>query len=132
MTPVDQTRFSENGDRGDCQSACIASLLNMDMKDVPYFYEKNDTVYFFRAMNRFLALHGLVHLETSPVNFHQAHFKEAASCYHMIYGESPRGVRHAVVALNGEIVHDPHPSRAGLDLEKADQWTFGWLVKGNS
>jgi len=81
MTPVDQTRFSENGDRGDCQSACIASLLNMDMKDVPYFYEKNDTVYFFRAMNRFLALHGLIHLETSPVNFHQAHFKEATSCY---------------------------------------------------
>lgn len=25
-----------------------------------------------------------------------------------------RGVEHSCVALDGEIVHDPHPSRAGL------------------
>jgi hypothetical protein len=36
--------------------------------------------------------------------------------YHIATGKSPRSDQvHAVVALDGRIVHDPHPSRAGLD-----------------
>ncbi len=34
-----------------------------------------------------------------------------------------RGLLHSCVGLNGEIVHDPHPSRAGL-LEITDYMTL--------
>jgi hypothetical protein len=34
--------------------------------------------------------------------------------YAIADGDGPRGVRHSVVVLDGQIVHDPHPSRAGL------------------
>jgi hypothetical protein len=33
---------------------------------------------------------------------------------HMMSGMGNRGLRHAVVARRGEMIHDPHPSRAGL------------------
>jgi hypothetical protein len=40
--------------------------------------------------------------------------------YHIACGKSPRlKHQHAVVALDGKIVHDPHPTRAGLDGEIA-------------
>lgn len=40
----------------------------------------------------------------------------APSGYHVACGKSPRSDQeHAVVALDGKIVHDPHPTRAGLD-----------------
>jgi hypothetical protein len=38
-------------------------------------------------------------------------------------GPSPRGVQHAVVMLDGEIVWDPHPSRDGI-LRVTDIWEF--------
>lgn len=39
-------------------------------------------------------------------------------------GKSPRGdFDHQVVALNGNIVHDPYPDNAGLDGEIKD-WTI--------
>lgn len=30
-------------------------------------------------------------------------------------GPGPRGLQHSCLAYDGEIVHDPHPSRAGLN-----------------
>lgn len=50
--------------------------------------------------------------------------------YHEISGPSPRGngVYHAVVGRNGEVVHDPHPSRAGLAGDPAT-WEYCYLVK---
>ena len=32
----------------------------------------------------------------------------------MAYGPSARGTQHSVIVLDGELWHDPHPSRAGL------------------
>jgi len=34
--------------------------------------------------------------------------------YHILGGPGPRGFGHSVVGLNGEMVHDPHPSREGI------------------
>jgi hypothetical protein len=48
--------------------------------------------------------------------------------YHQISGPSPRGqgIWHAVVGCNGQIVHDPHPSKAGL-LDP-EQWQYAILA----
>lgn len=43
-------------------------------------------------------------------------------------GMSPRGFRHAVVARNGVMVHDPHPTRGGLIGPGEDGWQYGFLI----
>ncbi len=131
MKPVDQQVLHDpdNGLYGDCQRACIASLLDLEPADVPHFHETDNPATFWRSMNSFLAERGLFHLTTGAVDFDQGHFLDSADCYHMIYGRTERGTLHAVVALNGEIVHDPHPSKAGLLESERDDWDFAFLVK---
>jgi hypothetical protein len=114
MKPVDQTLFGPrpNGKVGNCVSACIASLLDLDIADVPYFMGTDDEPddLWKKRINRWLAPRGFsfMHLKTDGKRFAQW-----PPGYFILMGRSPRGL-HAVVAKGGKIVHDPHPSRAGL------------------
>ncbi len=130
MTPINQEfrHDPDNGVYGDCQRACIASLLDLPISEVPHFLHDNtnDAAEFNRRINAFLAPRGLVHLETAAFDFAE-HIK--SDCFHMIYGPASRGFCHAVVGFNGEVLHDPHPSRAGLLPDRRDEWTFGFLVR---
>lgn len=109
MTPVDQTTFGFPG--GNCFSACVASLLDLQIDDVPYF--GHDDVWWDRA-TEWLAPHGLwplcVFFENAP---------DPPPALHILTGRSPREpddpkALHSVVARGDDIIHDPHPSRAGL------------------
>jgi hypothetical protein len=105
MTPVDQTEFYEAGkSTGNCQQAAVASLLGLDLSDVPNFIKHPHG--FWQSFWEFMAGRGLVVIELSG----ERHF----DCYHLAYGPSPRGISHAVVYRYGKLAHDPHPSRAGL------------------
>jgi hypothetical protein len=42
--------------------------------------------------------------------------------YCIANGPGPRGFRHAVVYLNGELVHDPHPEGGGLLKVEEYEW----------
>lgn len=132
MIPVDMLCLHDpqQGIYGDCQRACIASLLELNPKDIPHFYESGNDLIFWKSLNGFLAEHALLHLQVEAFNFGMGIFKGHADCYHMIYGNSCRNTLHAVVGLNGVIVHDPHPSRAGLLPDnKETPWFFAFLVK---
>lgn len=110
---------------GDCFRCCIASLLELSAARVPHFadYDWDDTSgRWFVDLNKWLAPRGVAYIEL-PVSDDGpesvAKWLSGATAfgfdiYHIIGGNSPRGVDHAVVARNGVIVHDPHPSRAGL------------------
>jgi hypothetical protein len=126
MKKVDQSVLHdpENGKYGDCQRACIASLLELDIEEVPHFAEVWCPLTYYKTMNQFLAERGLVHIEVDPINFGEGQFTDKADCYHMIYGLTERGTNHATVGLNGKMIHDPHPSRAGLIEVKS----FAFLV----
>lgn len=132
MTPYNQLVLHdpENNQYGDCQRACIASLLDIAPVQIPHFHESGDPLKFRKSLNGYLATMGLIHITTEPFNFRQGQFRGMANCYHMIYGQTVRGTRHAVVALNGEIIHDPHPSKAGL-IEDCDGGVreFAFLAK---
>jgi hypothetical protein len=128
MKPVDQLIEATPENNGDCLRACLASILEMPALHVPllggylkgernqlldlgawlrrfgytYVYAKADTTYLALALDH---VEGLVEV----------------SVYYIGCGPTVRGTKHAVV-LQGpaaEIVHDPHPSRAGL-LEVTD------------
>lgn len=114
MKPVDQDVFTVPG--GNCFSACVASLLELPLADVPYFMGQTDDHDWLGELNTWLAPRVLYAL---CLTFGGDY--ELPGLF-ILGGQSPRGDWcHAVVARGrGEVVHDPHPSRAGvLSLEDA-------------
>lgn len=116
MIPIDQNIFyAEDQDgnvieKGNCRTACVASILEIPLAEVPYFVAFPD---WEKEQARFLAERGL-HAKWS---YGYGHSKPEG--YSIAVGISPRSRKdkplyHAVVALDGEIVHDPHPDRAGI------------------
>jgi hypothetical protein len=108
MIPVDQTTFGIPG--GNCFSACVASLLNLPIDDVPYFMGAENWLTAFTEWLRLYSMYPIVFkVNTSPDDT----WRPAG--YHILGGQSVRGP-HSVVARGHDIVHDPHPSRSGLIL----------------
>lgn len=132
MKPVDQefTHRPEIGQHGDCQRAVIASLLSLPISGVPHFLQEanGDPGTYWTLLQSFCRKHGYAYL-TVPARSGFAFYGDDGDVYHEISGPSPRGngAYHAVVGRNGEIVFDPHPSRAGLSGDPAD-WEFSYLV----
>jgi hypothetical protein len=110
MIPVTQTIFHNDleGRVGNCLQAVIASVTEKSLEEVPHFAAMADDVWFDNTCN-FLNEHGFniydCEIEEVP------HVKEN---YVLVVGKSPRGVSHVVIYQNGQLVHDPHPSRAGI------------------
>ena len=95
MKPVTQTRI---GNDGNCLAACMASILEIPLYQVPEFTEDG----WLEELNDFLANHNLQYKRrpvegTRPVG------------WSTIERISPRGGLHACVARDGKLVHDPHP-----------------------
>lgn len=110
MKPVDQ-RFLTHPE-GDCFAACLASILELPLGDVPNF--KGD--YWRVEFNEWLLPRGLA---IYTVNLPEGVEIAAPNAkryfmpgYTVLAAQSPRfDCLHAVVCFNGEIVHDPHPMR---------------------
>lgn len=132
MKPVKQTIMHDpdSGKYGDCQRACVASLLELPIEDVPHFGEGDPSVHeFYKRINKFLRLRGLSFIDTYAVDFSSKFYDGKCDVYHMIYGKTVRGFQHAVVAMNGKIVHDPHPSNDGLLESERENWTHRFLIR---
>ena len=109
MRPVDQDRFysKELGTRGNCLQAAVASILDLPLAAVPNFMDADSAHGFWAAYEEFLRARGFEYIEL-PGN-------HCPDCFYLASGSSPRGVKHAVIMRDGKLVHDPHPSRAGID-----------------
>jgi hypothetical protein len=133
MTPADQefTHAPEAGQYGDCQRAVIASLLDLPISAVPHFLQEaqGDPSIYWEKLQAFVRSHGFAYF-TVPARTGGAFYGYEGDVYHEISGPSPRGngVSHAVVGRNGEVVFDPHPSRAGLSGDSAS-WEYAFLVR---
>lgn len=119
MQPVLQTE-TELG-RGNCLSACLASILDLPADSVPNFRLAADQ---FAAAQEWLATRGLY-----AVRFvaDRARLFVPSGKYCVLLGKSPRrDVGHAVVGVTTpcgfDVAHDPHPSGGGLD---GDPW---WVL----
>lgn len=109
MKPVYQTLTGRPF--GNCMQAAIASILELSLEDVPNFTMAMDMD---EAVNEFLAPlgFGIVNMEPNE------DYPWSPSGYHLLYGKSPRGLQHAVVAFNGKIVHDPNRDGGGLETHE--------------
>lgn len=128
MTPHTQTILADpvrndghdaNGVPGDCYRTAIACLLDAAAPtDVPHFVEAGDA--WWDETQKWVRARGdaLYYLPVPvPEDWQEWWDYHSQRLDHVILsGPSPRGTfGHAVVGTpNLEVVHDPHPSRAGL------------------
>lgn len=139
MKPVDQDEFYP---RGNCWEACIASILELPLEalrqhgnDRHDFHAKwvresteREAYAHHEAYQRAQRRLGFVVVKVYPSRENDGYREDGSyRCpgaiprgYAMANGVSPRTkpdgtpILHSVVVLDGVIVHDPHPSRAGL------------------
>lgn len=116
MIPVYQTKFLSEGNRGNCFSAAVASILEIPLEDVPPFEEqKGDwTEDFFNFSLRHNLKFVIVYEEEDIAEYVDE--KDLPNFYYIAVGASPRNIstQHAVVYKQGKLVHDPHFSGDGI------------------
>ena len=98
-------------ERGNCYATCIASLLAVDVKDVPNFCARHESWY--EDTNRWLASWGLAVL-CFPFDPFLTVPEQRQDIILIASGPGPRGHRHSVLWRGGRLFHDPHPSSLGL------------------
>lgn len=116
FTPTTQSR--EGWPHGDCVRASYATLLDLPLSAVPRFdpavlggEEQHD------RERRWLRSIGftLVEISSAPDELPEEVLGMIPRGLHLISGISPRNLGHRCVGMDGRVVWDPHPSRAGLD-----------------
>lgn len=115
---IDQTTFHDPADpgSGNCTEAAVASLLGLPLDAVPRFRGAGPEAHdFWDAFKRFFAERGL-----EVVRFNGELIFDSL---YLASGPSARGCDHMVVMRDGNLAHDPHPSRAGL-LEVKHVWAL--------
>lgn len=109
MIPHTQTIFVNDprGIPGDCMQTAVASLLDLPTEAVPHFAAFDGPGAWFDAFALWLKGRGLV-IRAFP-------YAEEVDRPCLALGMSPRGVEHVVVWGREGMLHDPHPSRAGIE-----------------
>lgn len=118
MTPVKQTKlYTPDGiHNGNCYAACIASLLDLPLWMVPPWEDMfGRGAWYIRTEEWLLRIFRLKIVKT------KGHQVEDMPEFYIANGLSPRDVYHSVIYSNGKLVHDPHPSDAGV---AEVEWTW--------
>jgi hypothetical protein len=107
---ITQTRFYDPARpadvcSGNCTEAALASILGLRLEDVPSFYGLRTSEY-WQALTDFCTSRGF--------ELYRIDGERIYDGLYLVDGPSERGCGHFVVMRNGKLVHDPHPSRAGL------------------
>ena len=125
LKPVDQTETDPG--RGNCLTACLASIMDLGIDEVPYFRVYDD---WWELLQEWLRGHGLFAIRVSAC---PDEVFPTPDVHCILTGLSPRNsvivtdpdptkpspiVQHSVVGIwRGKdtcMVHDPHPDRTGL------------------
>jgi hypothetical protein len=110
MKPVFQTIPAPDG-KGNCLQACIASILELSLEQVPHFALWYDSSDWHEKMNDWLMETAGIYEITVAAN---SMYLEQTYGFAILNGMSERGVMHSVVIHNGLMVHDPYPGGTGI------------------
>lgn len=116
---VTQTKFydpnqAQNVCSGNCTEAALASLFGIQIDKVPSMQGLVGGDY-WDALDEFVLSRGYA------LSMHPASHRPSG--LYLADGPSERGCGHFVVMKDGKLVHDPHPSRAGL-LRVDNVWSL--------
>lgn len=118
MIPVEQDVTSIPG--GNCFAACVASLLELPLSQVPNFCIAEGD--WWEGFQSWLGRRGLFAFEVE-LSDRPTIARVPAGAWCIVSGKSPRGPHlHSVVARGAwergyELIHDPHPAQAWIDGE---------------
>ena len=115
---------------GNCEGATIATLLGLELSEIPDFWEGCDIetpalpengIIYQRNVNNFLEKYGYKMLSLGvprdPSERDQQWVTDISKhlgIKHIVAGISPRGYMHSVIYEMGELWHDPHPEGGGV------------------
>lgn len=115
--PIRRDGHDAEGNPGNCFQAAVASLLELDLHEVPHFARHHS---WWFTLRRWARERGgdFTWYPTNDDAYPGLPVPEswAPTGYVIAGGPSPRGpFQHVVITdLAGNLVHDPHPSSAGL------------------
>lgn len=118
MIEVEQTNISPN--KGNCLAACLASILEINLQDVPDMTGQKLTSQ-LKILNRWLVENFGMY-----VFLVDAALKWKPYGYHLIGGNSATfggDAGHVVVGYSGRMVFDPNPNKKGLG-SILEYWVF--------
>ncbi len=118
MIPINQKKLHDpkKGVNGDCMRACVASVFELPIEEVPEFEDMSTREYNHEYIKFFGKKgYGLYSLYVEAGGKHPEMLKDECEYYFMV-GPSPRGfdADHQCVGYKGKLVHDPHPDKTGL------------------
>lgn len=96
-----------------CWSACVATISGIPLDELDLGIPADADENWFRS-NRSNLHNDMQRRLIARGFFLHTTWRRIPKGFAIAGGTSPRGVPHAVVTLDGELWHDPHPSRAGL------------------
>jgi hypothetical protein len=126
MIPVYQTKFgspqARPEEQGNCYAACVASIFELTLEDVPDESPAR-IVAFYKAWDAWFAERGL-----APYYIKAKLHTERVPGWSIGTVRSNMGAwNHAVVCLDGRVVHDPNPN-FGPDTYKAPMGYEAFVV----
>jgi len=106
MIKVDQTKIHSESTNGNCFAACLASILEIPLSDVPEFEDMGKE--WFPNFYKWVEKKWLYALRLEKEFIFPG--------LYLVMGTSPRNksINHQVIYKNGKMVHDPHPLREGV------------------
>lgn len=121
MKPLQQ-RFlhkPDDGVYGDCHRACIASLLELALDEVPHFGDGlPEPLEFNRRVDAFLKSQNLVSVGSAYdcTLDHLFRIMKIVNpgAFYLLGGTSKTGVNHTVIGYEDKIVHDPSITQSGI------------------
>jgi hypothetical protein len=126
LIPIIQTKFTslDNVIHGNCLAACVASLVECDIREVPALEDMPSDGSWFAALWTFLSergysLEGTFYPRPDEKDWWPRLLKQSGGVdgFFLVGGSSPRPhVKrgHCVIFRDGALVHDPHPSGEGI------------------
>lgn len=113
MTPVKQTHFGgpDTNPVGNCMQAAVASLLDLELSDVPHFVQgSSGHAESWQRLEDWLATRELVIRES---------FVDEPG-FALVKGPTHSGIHHYVIYRDGQLAHDP----AGADGLLYAEWFY--------
>lgn len=123
MKKVYQTKY---GDEGNCFAACFASLFEISIDEVPFLGKEEEWDDYEVRINNFLSR---FQLKITTFYLTSSDWKEFVQDFftdtYIITGYSTSiHLEHAVITLNGEVVHNPNVKNEFTLLEPKYAFVF--------
>jgi len=122
VKPVYQTIFGPP--HGNCLQAAVASILELNLDEVPNFMAVESEGDWLDIYIDFMARQGLQPLFLDIEQMGQVEPGWVPLGWHLMSGVSPRCApyHHEIVCYRGEPIHDPYPG-GGCELKTQEHWT---------